>query len=56
VGRYINGQAKIDEAVGKFQNDYERALRAEQAAGRGDIVTALDMWAKVFYEPFPAYG
>ena len=56
VGRYINGQTKIDEAVGKFQNDYERALKAEQAAARGDIATALDMWAKVFHEPFPAYG
>lgn len=56
VGRYIVGQAQVDEAVGKFQSDYERALRAEQFADRGDVANALDMWGKVFSQPFPAYG
>jgi hypothetical protein len=56
VGKYIIGQAQIDEAIGKFHSDYERALKAEQVADRGDMVNALDMWQKVFAAPFPAYG
>lgn len=56
VGSYIAGQAMIDEAVGKLQADYERAVKAEQHAEAGDMVNAFDMWKKVFAEPFPAYG
>ena len=56
VGRYIVGQVQVDEAVGKFQADFERALKAEQYADRGEIVKALEMWREVFFEPFPAYG
>lgn len=56
VGRYILGVEQISESVNKLQIAYERALRAEQYANQGDIVNALDMWRKVFSDPFPAYG
>jgi hypothetical protein len=56
VGRYIGGQTAIDEAVGKIQSDYERAVKAEQYAGQSDIVNALAMWKVVFGDPFPAWG
>jgi hypothetical protein len=56
VGNYIVGQAQISEAVAKLQTDFERALKAEQFADAGDHANALDMWKKVFGEPFPAYG
>jgi hypothetical protein len=56
VGEYISGLTQVNEAVGKFQADYERALKAEEYESQGDIVKALDMWRKVFSDPFPAYG
>jgi hypothetical protein len=58
VGSYIRGQAQINEAVGKFQADYERALKAEEyGEGSGsDIVNAVAMWKVVFGDPFPAWG
>lgn len=56
VGSYISGQAAIDEAVGKFQRDYETALRAEQLTESGQVSRAIEMWRGVFHEPFPTNG
>jgi hypothetical protein len=56
IGKYINTQEKIDEAVGKFQLAYERALKAEDYAARGYTQSAIDMWIKIFGDYFPAYG
>ena len=53
VGRYITA---IDEAVGKFQLAYDRAVKAEDYARRGYIQAATDMWIKIFGDYFPAYG
>jgi predicted nucleotidyltransferase len=56
VGGYINTQQKITDAVSKFQLAYERSLKAEQSAGRGNNYEAIDMWRKNFGDYFPAYG
>jgi hypothetical protein len=56
VGRYIDTQEAIQEAAGKFQLAYERAIKAEDFARRGYIPQAVDMWSKIFGEYFPAYG
>jgi hypothetical protein len=56
VGSYINSQEKIQEAAGKFQTAFDRALRAETSASRGNIKEAVDTWIKVFGDCFPAYG
>lgn len=56
VGRYINSAEKIEEAVAKFQLAYERAVKAEQFAARGNVVAAVDMWVKINGDYFPAYG
>lgn len=56
VGSYISGQTQINDAVGKFQVDYERALKAEHYASQDEIANAIAMWRKVFSNPFPAYG
>jgi SMODS domain-containing protein len=53
VGRYVTD---IDEAVGKFQLAYDRAVKAEDLARRGSIHAAMDMWIKIFGDYFPAYG
>ena len=56
VGAYINTQQKIDEAVAKFQLAFDRAVKAEAFATRGNIRDAVDMWKKVFGDHFPSYG
>ncbi|MCL6088177.1 MAG: nucleotidyltransferase [Actinobacteria bacterium] len=56
VGSYINTQEKLQEASGKFQLAYERALKAEEYTSRGYIKDAIDMWIKIFGDYFPAYG
>lgn len=56
VGSYINTQEKIQEAVAKFQLAYDRAVKAEDYAARGNIRDAVDMWTKIFGDYFPAYG
>ncbi len=55
VGRYINGRAAIDEAVGKFQLAYDRAVQAEDYARRGYVQAATGTWIKIFGDYFPAY-
>ncbi len=56
VGSYINTQEKINQAVSRFQMAYERALKAEDFAKRGNLPSAFDMWDKIFGDYFPAYG
>ncbi len=56
IGAYIDTQAKITEAVGKFQLAYDRAIKAEDYARRGYTKNAVDMWIKIFGDYFPAYG
>ena len=56
VGSYINTQEKIEEAVSKFQLAYDRAIKAEDFARRGQVHEAMDMWGKVFGDYFPSYG
>jgi len=56
VGKYINSQEKINEAVSKFQLAYERAVKAEEYDRHGSTKEALGMWRKVFGDYFPAYG
>jgi hypothetical protein len=56
LGKYIDSQQKVQEAVAKFELAYERALKAEDFAKRGYIQNAVEMWVKVFGDYFPAYG
>jgi hypothetical protein len=56
VGSYINTQEKIQEAVGKFQLAYDRAIKAEDYNNRGYVQNAIEMWIKIFGDYFPAYG
>jgi hypothetical protein len=56
VGDYLNTREKIDEAVGKFQLAYERAIKAEQYDSRGFVRDAFGFWKKIFGDYFPVYG
>lgn len=56
VGKYINTHEKILEAVAKFELAYNRAIKAEDYAGRGYVKEAVDMWIKILGDYFPAYG
>ncbi len=56
IGHYLNTQENIREAASKFQLAYERAVRAEDLARRGQIPDATDLWRKIFGDYFPAYG
>jgi hypothetical protein len=56
IGAYINTQEKIAEAVAKLQLAYDRSLKAEAAAQRGNVRESMEYWSKVFGEYFPAYG
>lgn len=56
IGRYINSQTKVAEAVAHFQTALDQSLRAEQLAKNNDIRGAVDTWRKVFSNYFPAYG
>ena len=56
LGKYIDSQQKVQEAVAKFELAYERAIKAEDFAKRGYIQNAVEMWVKVFGDYFPAYG
>src|SRR5665213_877705 len=53
VGSYINDAAKVEEASKKFQLAYERAIKAEDYARRGNVIDAVDMWIKIFGDYFP---
>lgn len=56
VGSYIRTHAQIQEAEQKFQNAYERALKAEQYETQGNISYAFEIWGKIFGDYFPVYG
>jgi len=56
LGKYIDTQEKVREAVEKFELAYERAIKAEDYARRGYVQNAVEMWRKVFGDYFPAYG
>lgn len=56
VGSYIIGATNIQEAVGKFQLAYERAVKAEAYEQRGRTAEALETWQMIFGDYFPAYG
>jgi hypothetical protein len=56
VGSYIDSTTAIQEAVGKFQLAYERAVKAEDYERRGYTANAVEMWQKVFGDYFPAFG
>lgn len=46
----------VQEAVGKFELGYNRAVRAEDYARKWAIEAAVDEWRKIFGDYFPAYG
>jgi hypothetical protein len=56
IGRYINSQTKVAEAVANFQTALDQCLRAEQLATNNDIRGAVESWRKLFSNYFPAYG
>jgi hypothetical protein len=55
VGRYITSD-RVEEATRRFQLAYDRAVKAEVSAARGNIRDAVDMWITNFGGDFPAYG
>lgn len=56
IGYYIDTNEKIAESVAKFQLAYERAIKAEDFANKGNISNAVDYWRLIFGNYFPAYG
>jgi len=56
VGRYLNGSDKVRVATTRFESAYEDALKAEQWGHQMYVKSAVDSWAKVLGEYFPAYG
>jgi hypothetical protein len=56
LGKYIDTQQKVQEAVAKFELAYDRAIKAEDYARRDYVQNAVDMWRRVFGDYFPAYG
>lgn len=58
-GGKINGLRNcrtMADAVGRFETAYDRAIRAEEYAKKGNISSAADEWKKIFGDYFPAYG
>lgn len=55
VGSYISSPAQIQEAVGKFQTAFDRALKAEDYAQHGYVSNAVDEWKKIIGDYFPNY-
>jgi hypothetical protein len=56
IGSYIDTTEKVTTAVSKFETAYNRAIRAEDFAGRGYIRNAVEQWRLIFGDYFPAYG
>lgn len=46
----------VEDAVSRFETAYNRALKAEDYANRGNIEDAVNEWRKIFGDYFPAYG
>lgn len=57
-GCQINGLdgVTVQEAISKFETAYNRAVKAEDYASKGQIQYAIDEWRKIFGNYFPAYG
>ncbi len=55
VGQYLS-QSKLDDAAGKLETAYTRAMKAEQAAAKGNNQDAYYYWRLIFGDYFPAYG
>lgn len=55
VGSYISTNAHIQEATGKFQIAFDRALKAEDYAKQGYTQSAFEEWNKIFGDYFPSY-
>lgn len=56
VGAYIDTQAKITDAVSRFQRAYDASLKAEDLGRRGLDSQAISAWRSLFGDYFPAYG
>lgn len=56
VGSYLSTQEKLDDAAGRFETAYDRAIKAEDFDRRGRVEEAVNMWRKIFGDYFPAYG
>lgn len=56
VGSYLNASEKMQTATDKLQLAFERSIKAEEFAARGNASAAVDMWRKNFGDYFPAYG
>lgn len=58
-GGEISGLRNIstqEEAVSRFETAYNRAIKAEQYAEKGNIEDAINEWKKIFGNYFPAFG
>lgn len=58
-GGQINGLRNcktVEDAVSRFETAYNRAIKAEQYAKKGNIESAVNEWKKIFGDYFPAYG
>jgi hypothetical protein len=55
VGAYITA-SMVPEASGLFQRAYDQARNAESFEQQGRVQLAIDGWARIFGEYFPAYG
>ena len=52
----INNVNTVEEAVSRFTNAYNRAVKAEEYARANNIPAAFEEWRKIFGNYFPAYG
>lgn len=58
-GDQVNGLRNcnsVEDAVGRFETAYNRALKAEEYERKGYTQNAVDEWRKIFGDYFPAYG
>ncbi len=55
IGKYIDSQAKINEAVAKLQTALNIALLAEQHNASNRDRNAIEQWHRLFPDHFPAY-
>lgn len=56
IGRYIDGQTKIDDAVDRLQSALNLALSAEQHNAGHRNRDAIEKWQRIFPDHFPSYG
>ena len=56
VGKYIDSQSKIEEAVSRLERGFNISIRAELAESNYDTRASIEEWRNLFDDYMPSYG